>query len=227
MNIDQSKYSGTTSYALKESLKALSREDKQIRIEKLWNILIHLHSHGEWNYGISAIGKKLEEHGVQKAQSYRNAQGKDYRDIVDAFALDWGVKTSHLHQNSTTPLEDAISSLTDRDAQARIRITIAEAARLKIQNEQLRQQLSKMIVASPAPKPYSETSSKDIKIIEQFVPVTARPNMQSIERFLEDDWLEGHGLAVGKNGAISYSGHAITLPKFHEQLTAMLNYVKK
>lgn len=223
MNIDYKKYNEAASFAVKESIKANAREDKQQRIEKLWHLLITLHAHGEWNYSASAIGRKLEEHGIQKSQSYRNAQGKDYREIVDAFVADWGVKASHLPHKQTTPLEDAISSISDRDAQARIRMAITEVARLKSQNEQLRHQLRKM-TDHISSKPAQVTPALNlIEPTKAASPKKPPIPVGSIKKFLEEDWMFGHGLHVDEHGVIYCEGQPITLPKFYDQLTALLS----
>lgn len=220
------KFEDTKSYALKEQLKSGARDDKKKRIDALWDLLLKLHDEDETNFSVTRVGKALEEAGIQKLQSYRNAQSQHYRDITEQFAADVGGRTKHQHITQVTPLMEALDSIDDLDAKIRLKAMMEDLKLCKQENQILRHELSKRQLI-----PYGGKTTSGHAAINN-APVLPRPNnivkpaVDSVKKFLSEEWLEANGLIVKEDGTVCYENNPITHAAFAKQLNALIQYVE-
>lgn len=215
-------YESTAAFALKESIKQRAREDKQVRLDACWNLVLELYDKGERDFSPTKMGKALEIRKIQRSQSYRNTQGKDYRDIVDAFASEMGARSTTVRYRSSTPLEEALKSIQDLDVQVRVRSMVDDLSRLRAENNFLRHEMSRM-------RRVGSFEKNDVDLRE-VAPAGASGSTQlkhlsprsSLLTFLQDDWMQAHSLTIDPTGAVLCAGRSITLPGFVRQLTLLL-----
>lgn len=220
------KFEDTKAFELKERLKNGARDDKKKRIDALWDLLLKLHEDGETDYSVTRIGKALEEAGIQKLQSYRNAQSQHYRDIVEQFATDVGGRTKHQHNAQVTPLMQAVESIDDLDTKIRLKCMMEDLKRCKHENQVLRNELSKRQLI-----PYGGKSNSGHAASNNAPALTApqhiiKPAVDSVKKFLSEDWLDANGLIIKEDGTVCYDNNPITLAAFAKQLEAMIRYVE-
>lgn len=225
MKNDFSTCENSAAFALKESIKKTAREDKQLRLEACWNLLLELYVKGERDFSTTKMGNALEERKIQRSQSYRNNQGKDYRNIVKAFADEMGARTTTVRSKSLTPLEEALKSIQDLDVQVRVRSMFDDLNRLRAENNILRHEMSRMRRVSNPEKGIPDLEGA--RLHNENSPLhqpNSKPELptSSLRTFLQEDWMDAHDLAVNSMGTILCSGRPITLPGFVRQLNLLL-----
>ena len=104
---------------------------KKDNLKIVYDVLLHLYETGSSNFSIALIGKLSKKEGGPITQTIRNAQGKDYRDLIDFFVNNITILDKH-KENSDYKLSDYID---DPALKAHINIIISE-------NKSLRNQLN-------------------------------------------------------------------------------------
>ncbi|WP_156885735.1 gamma-mobile-trio protein GmtX [Massilia niastensis] len=212
-------------FDLKERLKQSARADKQLKIDALWDLLISQYRNADMDFSVAKIGRELEARGIQKSQSYRNFTGKDYRDITEAFAHEFGGRTHHFRAASQTPLDKVIDALPDIDAQTRLRLIIREEAKLREENQQLRALLKKIPSPElPIQDVHATSTSSGVTSLRPIGNAKQTPWTQPLKQFLDPDWLAACGLKCEADGTVYHDNQAITLPGFSNQLQEVIDY---
>ena len=133
--------------------------------------------------------------GVLKTQTLRNADGEDYRALIDAFAREIGAATTTLPSGKPTPLEEAIDTITDLDVRTRLRMVLVENVRQREEISRLRQAFKHL---------QSNTMEQrtTIKEVELLPSTKANIDLAPIEKFISDTWTEERRWIKEPNGAI-------------------------
>lgn len=219
MSEDVKRYEGTDAYQIKERIKQRVREDKKARLEECWMLITTMHAKGESDFSSTKVGRLLEQKKIQKLQSYRNAQGKDYRDIVEAFTAEMGLRSALLSVPKITPLEQALKSIPDLDTQVRVRAMLEDLKRLRTENQLLRNEMSYMQRGRGGTRQVKEAAAIN-EVTATQVPGHAATT--SLRSFLQADWMAAHDLATDASGAVLCAGETITLPGFVRQLAILI-----
>lgn len=112
---------------------------KKDNLKIVYNVLLHLYETGSSNFSIALIGKLSKKEGGPITQTIRNAQGKDYRDLIDFFVNNITILDKH-KENSDYKLSDYID---DPALKAHINIIISENKSLKNQLNILKNNMNK------------------------------------------------------------------------------------
>lgn len=112
---------------------------KKDNLKIVYDILLHLYETGSNNFSIALIGKLSKKEGGPITQTIRNAQGKDYRDLIEFFVNNITVSDKH-KENSDYKLSDYID---DPALKAHINIIISENKSLKNQLNILKNNMNK------------------------------------------------------------------------------------
>ncbi len=112
---------------------------KKDNLKIVYNVLLHLYETGSSNFSIALIGKLSKKEGGPITQTIRNAQGKDYRDLIDFFVNNITISDNY-KENSDYKLSDYID---DPALKAHINIIISENKSLKNQLNILRNNMNK------------------------------------------------------------------------------------
>lgn len=216
---------GGRAFQMKERIKQYARGDKKKRLDSLWIYLVQQYRNGDSDFSVAKIGRELEKRKILTGQGYRNAGGSDYRNIVEAFALEVGGRTSHWRAPSTTPLEQIIDALADADAAARLRLLLSEESKLRAENHLLRGQMRKMHTVPYGAKSLTNSKETEESPSSELKSVKSAPHVGALLRFLDEEWLLGNDLRSEADGTITHNGVAITLPRFFYQLRSVLEYL--
>ena len=112
---------------------------KKDNLKIVYDVLLHLYETGSSKFSISLIGKLSKKEGGPITQTIRNAQGKDYRDLIDFFVNNITISDNY-KENSDYKLSDYID---DPALKAHINIIISENKSLKNQLNILRNNMNK------------------------------------------------------------------------------------
>ncbi len=112
---------------------------KKDNLKIVYDVLLHLYETGSSNFSIALIGKLSKKEGGPITQTIRNAQGKDYRDLIDFFVNNITILDKH-KENSDYKLSDYID---DPALKAHINIIISENKSLKNQLNILKNNMNK------------------------------------------------------------------------------------
>lgn len=112
---------------------------KKDNLKIVYDVLLHLYETGSSNFSIALIGKLSKKEGGPITQTIRNAQGKDYRDLIDFFVNNITILDKH-KENSDYKLSDYID---DPALKAHINIIISENKSLRNQLNILKNNMNK------------------------------------------------------------------------------------
>ena len=112
---------------------------KKDNLKIVYDVLLHLYETGSSNFSIALIGKLPKKEGGPITQTIRNAQGKDYRDLIDFFVNNITILDKH-KENSDYKLSDYID---DPALKAHINIIISENKSLRNQLNILKNNMNK------------------------------------------------------------------------------------
>ncbi|MDN5114883.1 gamma-mobile-trio protein GmtX [Aliarcobacter butzleri] len=112
---------------------------KKDNLKIVYDILLHLYETGSNNFSIALIGKLSKKEGGPITQTIRNAQGKDYKDLIEFFVNNITISDNY-KENSDYKLSDYID---DPALKAHINIIISENKSLKNQLNILKNNMNK------------------------------------------------------------------------------------
>jgi hypothetical protein len=193
----------SASFRLKEEISAKSNERKRRNVEALWKVLLDMHRRGVQVFTVAGVGKASQDSGGIHAQSIANAGGADYRQLISAFAEDVGGSIVHTTHRKSTPLEDAIESISNLDVKTRIRMILAKCGRLADENDRLREILRRSRTAPQEETPSGVATQAVARSISDtdktFIPSSA---LTGLAKFVSDDWVDERRWRVDQNGTI-------------------------
>ncbi len=197
-----------------ERERARSNQRRQRTINQLVETLNDMARRGIKVFTVANVGRETEQRGFLKAQSIRNANGKGFREIINAFAALHGLATTHTPARKVTPLEEAIRAIPDLDIRVRLLSLIDENKALRDQLQRLENGF-KRLQASDAKiveVPPEALPAPDIEIIGP--RARARVNRGPLERFISEEWVDQNAWTVNGSGTIMEGRHMITPPGF-------------
>ncbi|MBR9971812.1 gamma-mobile-trio protein GmtX [Magnetospirillum sulfuroxidans] len=206
-----------------EEVLARSNERRRGTVRALVQILNQMASRGVKAFTIVAVGRECEAVNVLKTQTIRNANGEDFRRLIEAFALARGASTNHRPVQHLTPLQEAIASIPDLDIRTRLNAMLAENRAQRAEIQALRQGFAKLQAPQPEPSHSAESSPFEVEILP---PRKSDINLGPLERFASADWIDDQAWTIGESGAL-YNGNAMISPAgFVPTLRAVIEYVR-
>ena len=182
--------------AIKDRLMATANQRKRQTIEAIWKLLVEMWQQKIRVYTVAKVGAALETRGILKTQSLRNATGRDYRTLIEGFAL----APETAGSASMTPLQDAIRQLNDLDIRTRLNSILHENHRLREENNRLREGFRKLRLTPGNPK--QDIAKEPGLALESDVIEAARLNIKPLQQFLSEAWLDERRWVIQPSGAI-------------------------
>jgi len=196
----------------------------------LWRVLEGMRAKGVRIFSIANVGRACEAAGVLNTQSIRNSTGKDFRAVIDTFAVEIGASTTHQAPVVQTPIEEAIASIADLDVRTRLRMMFAENKRNREEVSRLKEFFKRLRVgAAPAPDatmqlPDSERAAEvEVLAPGQSVNVDVTP----LEKFLSQEYLGDLRWKIGDDGALYEGKDRLTPVGFVPALEKLMAMVKR
>lgn len=183
---------------------------KKKNLEVIYNILLQQYEMSSNNFTVAHIGKMSQKEGGPIAQTIRNKQGKDYKDLIEFFANNVQIVNS-----STVDTEYNLSDYIDDPVlKAHINILIAENKSLKNQLNILKQNMSKNFELN-----YIDTNSQAKKMDN----ILLNSELESIKNFLANIETEKIPIKLSERGSlIDENGTLIATSGFAEGLKKIL-----
>jgi hypothetical protein len=192
---------------VRDKVMSRSTERRKKTVMALWNVLQGMRSKGVHVFSIANVGRVCEQLGVLNTQSIRNSKGKDFRDIIEAFALEIGASTTHQTPTKQTPIEEVISRcIPDLDDRTRLRVKLAMGERAIQEVNRLKELLKRVQVRRALPpdvamQPATPAEINEGKVLPQIKSIDVTP----LKKFLSPEYLRDLGWRIGEDGAI-YEG---------------------
>lgn len=208
-----------------EEVLARSNERRRGTVRGLVQVLNQMANRGVKAFTVAAVGRECEAANVLKTQTIRNANGEDFRRLIEAFALARGASITHRPVQHLTPLQEAIASIPDLDIRTRLNAMLAENRAQRAEIQALRQGFAKMQAPPPQPEPSHSAVSSPFEV--EILPSRKSDiNLGPLERFASADWIDDQAWTIGESGAL-YNGAAMVSPAgFIPALRAVIEYVR-
>ncbi|MEO9632586.1 MAG: gamma-mobile-trio protein GmtX [Sulfitobacter sp.] len=202
-------------HTLYSTIKGKTRNTlKQKGLDNLWEVLRRQDVSNSTDFTVATIGAQTAALGGPTAQTIRNANGADYKAIINAFAKEAGGVTKGKPPKQGSEFEVALSAIDDRATRHMVKLIIQENKSLRNENNILKNALTKEalpIQASPRPVP-RKTPSLDSTMVE------------GISQFLSPAEMQNKGWKVNEHGAImDAQGNEIAPVGFYDALTGLLD----
>jgi hypothetical protein len=181
-------------------------ERRKKTVMALWNVLEGMRSKGIHVFSIANVGRVCESLGVLNVQSIRNSSGKDFRDIIEAYALEIGASTTHQTSAKQTPMEEVIARIPDLDDRTRLTMERAMGKRAIQEVNRLKEMLKRTQVGRARPpdvavQPALPAGNIEARVLPQIKSIDVTP----LKKFLSPEYLRDLGWRIGEDGAI-YEG---------------------
>ena len=158
---------------------------KKDNLKIVYDVLLHLYETGSSNFSIALIGKLSKKEGGPITQTIRNAQGKDYRDLIEFFVNNITISDNY-KENSDYKLSDYID---DPALKAHINIIISENKSLKNQLNILKNNMNKNYELNYHVENNINNSSTDTRN-----NTLLSSEIESITKFIKD--IETNGISI-------------------------------
>lgn len=205
-----------------DSIKSTAKHPSKLKnLDLLWKVLDAIRAEQSDNYSIAEIARRLKPLGGPKTQSLRNAQGNDFRAIIDAYS---SIAKTFIHKANATQLEQAIAMVADPSVRVVLKEFFAENKRLKHENDQLRSAFKTLSIGAapnmtPAPK-----SDEVLPALKKTNSKIAKSQLSAIQKGLDPARLRERNLVVTKSGAIEDSqGNQLFPPGFATSIMDICN----
>lgn len=193
-----------------------TRDTKRHSLAVLWTVLEDMRKGNVRDYSISEVGRRLEKAGGPKTQSLRNEGGKDFRDLISAYAAAVGRGTERIPRGDRTQLDIALDAVAEPGMRALFKQVVAENRMLKHQNDELRSAFKSLSVNAP------RTFPTEIKTEPEILPSTttamedlAPSEIEALKRSIDQDRLDENGWCIQSNGSVvDDAGTTILPPSF-------------
>lgn len=196
---------------LAEAKSRAMQESKKRNLDLLWSALEETRHEGRRKYGISDVGAKLAKLGGVRAQSIRNDAGEDYRRLIQLFA-----EADSALAIDASPIEKALSLIPDESVRASVKASLAEAKRLKVENDRLRSICGELALplhagAASVVSPSASTS----------LGLTPRLR-NALQKGMLPDRLKERDLSVEEDGSVKQRGLTLFPPGFASAIALVL-----
>jgi hypothetical protein len=158
---------------------------KKDNLKIVYDVLLHLYETASNNFSIALIGKLSKKEGGPITQTIRNAQGKDYRDLIDFFVNNITISDNY-KENSDYKLSDYID---DPALKAHINIIISENKSLKNQLNILKNNMNKNYELN-----YHVENNINNSLTDTSKNTLLSSEIESITKFIKD--IETNGISI-------------------------------
>ena len=197
-----------TAQEVRDEILSRSNARRKDTVMALWRVLEAMRAKGCRVFSIANVGRACQTAGVLNTQSIRNATGKDFRAIIDVFAMEIGASTTHQAPAIQTPIEEAVANIADLDVRTRLRMLLVENRRQREEVNRLKEAFKRLRVGTvPPPGATMQLPSQAQAIkVEVFTPENGNDiDVTPVQKFLSREYLRDLCWQVGDDGAI-YEG---------------------
>ncbi|WP_370311696.1 gamma-mobile-trio protein GmtX [Sagittula sp.] len=201
-------------YALYVQIRRSTRNTKKKNgLDNLWEVLGRQHVAKSSDFTVATIGSQTAKLGGPTSQTIRNANGQDYKAIINAFAQEAGGVTKGKLPKPNSDFEIALSSIDDRTTRHMVRLILQENKSLRNENN-----LLKNTIANEAPPIQTAPAHAPLK-----VPYLAPSLISAIREFLSPSAMHEKGWIVNEHGAImDFLGNEIAPVGLHDALAQIV-----
>jgi hypothetical protein len=198
---------------LYETLKRnASRQTKKDNLDTLWAVLAQMRLANASDYSIAEVGRRLEKVDGLKTQSLRNEGGKDFREIIAAFARAVGGSEERLPRRERSPLDIALDAVADPGIRTLFKQVVAENRMLKHQNDELRSAFKSLSVSAAAERPVVQTAGMEAIPQRSTAGDLTPSEIEALRRSIDPDRLAENGWDIQPNGSIREDTGMTVLP---------------
>jgi hypothetical protein len=201
-----------------------SSKRKQRSLSNVWNALEHLRQMKSRDFTAASVARAIEALKLPgpKAQSIRNAEGQDFRDIIRSYESEHGDKTNK--QSGCSDPDEFLYGISDLRTAARVRELLADYRSSQRQINMLKNLISKL-----SPVELDCDPSFAPPVAKELAASTVRPEfspmeVNSVVSFLKEIEESGEYLGIrfdSSSGALLWKEGALELaaPGFFHILT--------
>lgn len=163
---------------------------------------------GSKDFSIVTIGRLSEEAGGPKERTIRNAEGKDYRAIMNAWAtFTNGVAKKPRSEKEPSITDEILAGIKDPTVRALVGVIMAENRKLKGENSLLKRSATLTIDMRPDNR-LPLNSGKIVEITPpsyDLLPV----EIEALKHAISEDLLTEQGWTTDEQGRIKHRGRSI------------------
>lgn len=187
---------------LLEDLKANASSRKVKSLDLIFKLLQHHSEAGTQDFSIATIGRLSAKAGGPSSQSIRNKGGKEYRRLIEAWAVHNGTTTkkpiSPGNRNIPKRDSDVLRLIDDPALRAVVGAIIAERDRFCKELRTLKSQIQFTIDRRPETS-YSDTSALPLASIAK---VLTGGEQEALKHAISDNLFETRGWIASKTGRV-------------------------
>lgn len=192
--------SGTAKELYAEILSRTESPRKNRSLANVWDALEHLRIIKSQDFSIASVARAIDllKHSGPRAQSIRNAEGRDFRELIKAYEKEFGPKKSD-NPDELIP-DHIVGSISDLRTAALVRQLLAEKKALERRNDLLKHQFARLLpvnleepvasdvdatarVLTSAPPPLREFETFEISAVVSFIENVAKHSQDTKLRF--------------------------------------------
>lgn len=209
---------------LAEIMLRTDSKRKQRSLSNVWSALEHLRQMKSRDFTAASVARAIEALKLPgpKAQSIRNAEGQDFRDIIRAYESEYGEKTNRL--SGCSDPDDFLYGISDLRTAARVRELLAD-----YRSSQRQINMLKNLISQLSPVEIDDDLSFAPLVAKELAAPTAHPEFSPLEinsvvSFLKEIEESGECLNIrfdSSSGALLWKEGALELaaPGFFHILT--------
>jgi hypothetical protein len=197
-----------------------NRKSKVKNLDLLWEVLEAIRNEGGRDYSLAEVGRRLESAGGAKTQSLRNAQGAQFRDVINAYAEAVSGSKKYVAKGKSQ-VETALELITDPSIRVTLRMAIEEGKRLKVVNDNLHAAFKTLQVGATT-TPAAEFDVPPMVLLTGCTSLSPRLSA-ALRKGVDRTRLAERGLVVGNDGSIQTEfGEIMFPPAFVTAVEALL-----
>ena len=191
-----------------EELRArTSNKRKRTNLERVWTALEHLGRLKTKDFSVAAVARAVDALGLPgpKAQSIRNADGRDFRELISAYAAESG-DAEQAKRSSVD--EQLVTTISDPKSREQVKLLLADNASLQYRIDCLKALVGNL---SPVSLTRPEDGERGAAQTALPAPQGVAPDLSdreigSIRAFIENvdqvecTWDEGSGALLDRDG---------------------------
>lgn len=184
-----------------------NRAGKRRNLEILWQVLNDIRASGKRDYSLAEVGRRSAALSGMQTQSLRNEQGKQFREIIHAYAAAVDGSTRYVAKERSQ-VDAALDMISDPSARVVLRTAIHQAKKLKEENDNLRAAFTRLSIGSSNPSG-GETQEREQPLCIQ--RLSAR-NLAALRKGISRTRLIERGLDVQPDGSIKTDAGLVLFP---------------
>lgn len=206
--------SAITPEELIELLKAATKNTRKHRsLDLIHEICSEQTERGSRDFSIATISKLSETRGGPKMQSIRNANGADYRAIINCWAKYTGGRNKRPPKEASDIYDRLLRLIPDPAVRAAMGAEMAEVRKLRRENSLLKQNAE--IIIDQRPVAVDHHTSQQLESLSHIARYLKPTEIAALVHAIGPEHFHNQGWTAHSNGkVVTESGRMIFLPGF-------------